>query len=125
MLRRICWPAFWWDRILGALDIEGLGFISGDSVAAMDDAVGLIVFAVSFWVARAITSGAELELSIFSDLIIVGIGVVYVLFSVLIYELLGPMLTKQALTKAGEICAMPRPEKEKVHPAQAGSRSRH
>lgn len=110
-----------------------------------------------------VISGAELELSVFSDLIIVGIGAVYilfrslgkycgaflstrwthcppqvckylgitllpqagvalgmaitarqlgaqgdlirniVLFSVLIYELFGPLLTKQALTAAGDI----------------------
>ena len=111
-----------------------------------------------------VISGAELELDVFTDLVIVGIGVVYilfrslgkyfgayasakfvkcddsivknlgitllpqagvalgmsvtsmqlggyagslirniVLFSVLIYELVGPMLTKMALTRAGEI----------------------
>ena len=30
-----------------------------------------------------------------------------ILFSVLIYELVGPLLTKQALTKAGDIKPMP------------------
>ena len=111
-----------------------------------------------------VISGAELELDVFTDLVIVGIGVVYILFrslgkyfgsyasakwmkcdenivknlgitllpqagvalgmsvtamqlggyagglirniilfSVLIYELVGPMLTKMALTRAGEI----------------------
>lgn len=114
-----------------------------------------------------VISGAELELGVFADLVIVGIGVVYilfrslgkyfgalagthwthcppavckymgitllpqagvalgmcitarqlgeegdlirniVLFSVLIYELIGPMLTKWALTKAGDIQPMP------------------
>ena len=113
-----------------------------------------------------VLSGAELELSVFADLIIVVIGVVYILFrclgkyygsylstrwthcppqvckylgitlfpqagvalgmcltarqlgaegdlirniilfSVLIYELVGPLLTKQALTKAGDIKPM-------------------
>ena len=113
-----------------------------------------------------VISGAELELSVFADLAIVGIGVVYILFrslgkcsgaylsakwthcppatrkylgitllpqagvalgmcitarqlgpqgdlirniilfSVLIYELVGPMLTKYALTKAGDIQPM-------------------
>ena len=132
-----------------------------------------------------VISGAELELSVFSDLIIVGIGVVYilfrslgkccgayistkwthcppavckylgitllpqagvalgmsvtarqlgaegdmirniVLFSVLIYELVGPMLTKQALTKAGEISTVPQPVKEKVHLAQSRSHPQH
>ena len=114
-----------------------------------------------------VVSGAELELSVFADIAIVGIGLVYilfrclgkyygslastkwthcpdsvckylgvtlfpqagvalgmamtasqlgeqgalirniVLFSVLIYELFGPMLTKYALTKAGDIHPMP------------------
>ena len=114
-----------------------------------------------------VISGAELELSVFMDVIIVGIGLVYILFrslgkyygamvstrwthcppqvckylgitllpqagvalgmclkarqlgsegvlirniilfSVLIYELFGPMLTKWALTKAGDICPQP------------------
>lgn len=114
-----------------------------------------------------VLSGAELELSVFSDVVIIGIGVVYilfrslgkcagafvstrwtkcppavckylgitllpqagvalgmcvtarqlgadgdlirniVLFSVLIYELFGPMLTKHALTKAGDIQPIP------------------
>ncbi len=114
-----------------------------------------------------VLSGAELELGVFSDIIIIGIGVVYiifrsagkylgafvsgkasgctppvykylgitllpqagvalgmsitakqigeqgdlirniVLFSVLIYELVGPTLTKWALTKVGEIQPMP------------------
>ena len=114
-----------------------------------------------------VVSGAELELNVFADLAIVGIGVVYilfrslgkyygaffstkwtkcspnvckylgitlfpqagvalgmamtasqlgedgslirniVLFSVLIYELFGPMLTKMALTKSGDIQPMP------------------
>lgn len=114
-----------------------------------------------------VISGAELELSVFTDLAIVGIGVVYILFrslgkcagayvstrwmhcppqvckylgvtllpqagvalgmcltarqlgaegdlirniilfSVLIYELFGPMLTRYALTKAGDIQPMP------------------
>ena len=114
-----------------------------------------------------VISGAELELSVFTDLAIVGIGVVYILFrslgkcagaylstrwmhcppqvckylgitllpqagvalgmcltarqlgpegdlirniilfSVLIYELFGPMLTRHALTKAGDIQPMP------------------
>lgn len=113
-----------------------------------------------------VISGAQLELSVFADVAIVGIGVVYILFrslgkysgsylsakgthcppatckylgitllpqagvalgmcvtaaqlgpqgglirniilfSVLIYELVGPMLTKQALTKAGDIQPM-------------------
>lgn len=113
-----------------------------------------------------VISGADLELSVFTDIAIVGIGVVYIvarslgkyigayastkwthyppqvckylgitllpqagvalgmcitahqlgeqgalirniiLFSVLIYELVGPMLTKQALTKAGDIRPM-------------------
>ncbi len=114
-----------------------------------------------------VVSGAELELNVFADLAIIGIGVVYilfrslgkyygsyfstkwakcspnvckylgitllpqagvalgmamtarqlgaegdlirniVLFSVLIYELVGPMLTKMALTKSGDIHPMP------------------
>ena len=114
-----------------------------------------------------VVSGAELELNVFADVAIVGIGIVYilfrslgkyygayastkwtkcspnvckylgitlfpqagvalgmamtagqlggdgalvrniVLFSVLIYELFGPMLTKMALTKAGEIHPIP------------------
>ena len=114
-----------------------------------------------------VISGAELELTVFTDLAIVGIGLVYilfrslgkyygayasakwtkcspnvckylgitllpqagvalgmamsarqlgaegdlirniVLFSVLIYELFGPMLTKMALTKSGDISPMP------------------
>ncbi len=114
-----------------------------------------------------VVSGAELELNVFADLAIVGIGVIYiiarslgkyfgayfstkwtkcppnvckylgitllpqagvalgmamtarqlgaegdlirniVLFSVLIYELVGPMLTKMALTKSGDIHPMP------------------
>lgn len=113
-----------------------------------------------------VISGADLELSVFTDIAIVGIGVVYIvarslgkyvgayastkwthcppqvckylgitllpqagvalgmcitarqlgeqgalirniiLFSVLVYELVGPMLTKQALTKAGDIRPM-------------------
>ena len=113
-----------------------------------------------------VISGAELELSVFTDVAIVGIGVVYILFrslgkcfgasistrwvkcppsvckylgitllpqagvalgmcitarqlgaegdlirniilfSVLIYELFGPLLTRQALTKAGDIQPM-------------------
>ncbi len=114
-----------------------------------------------------VVSGAELELNVFADIAIVGIGVIYilfrslgkyygsyfstkwtkcapnvckylgitllpqagvalgmamtarqlgaegdlirniVLFSVLIYELVGPMLTKMALTKSGDIQPMP------------------
>ena len=114
-----------------------------------------------------VLSGAELELSVFADIVIVGIGLVYILFrslgkyfgamastrwvhcppqvckylgitllpqagvalgmcltarqlgpqgdlirniilfSVLIYELVGPMFTKWALTKAGDIQPMP------------------
>lgn len=114
-----------------------------------------------------VVSGAELELSVFTDIAIIGIGLVYilfrslgkyygayfstkwtkcspnvckylgitllpqagvalgmamtarqlgaegdlirniVLFSVLVYELFGPMLTKMALTKAGDIHPMP------------------
>ena len=114
-----------------------------------------------------VISGAELELSVFAELAIVGIGLVYilfrclgkyfgayfstkwtkcspnvckylgitlfpqagvalgmamtarqlgsegdlirniVLFSVLVYELVGPMLTKMALTKSGDIHPMP------------------
>ena len=114
-----------------------------------------------------VISGAELELSVFSDIAIVGIGVVYILFrsfgkivgssvstrwvkcppnvckylgitllpqagvalgmcitarqlgaegvlirniilfSVLIYELFGPLMTRQALTKAGDIQPIP------------------
>ena len=115
-----------------------------------------------------VISGAELELSVFADIVIVGIGVVYIvfrsfgkyygayvsakwtkcdsnickylgitllpqagvalgmcmtaktqlgeqgdlirniiLFSVLIYELVGPLLTRMALTKAGDIQPMP------------------
>jgi Kef-type K+ transport system membrane component KefB len=114
-----------------------------------------------------VISGAELELTVFTDIAIVGIGLVYilfrslgkyygaytsakwskcspkvckylgitllpqagvalgmamsarqlgaegdlirniVLFSVLIYELFGPMLTKMALTKSGDISPMP------------------
>lgn len=114
-----------------------------------------------------VISGAELELSVFTDAVIVGIGVVYILFrslgkyygayisakwthcepqickylgitllpqagvalgmcltakqlgaegdlirniilfSVLIYELVGPLLTRMALTKAGDIQPMP------------------
>ncbi len=121
-----------------------------------------------------VLSGAELELSVFSDIAIVGIGVAYiisrslgkyfgayssaklmkcdekttkylgvtllpqagvalgmsvtamelgevgemirniVLFSVLVYELVGPMLTKIALTKAGNIQPKPK-EKERKH----------
>ena len=125
-------------------------------------------------------SGAELELSVFTDLTIVGIGVVYilfrsagkylgalgsaklmrcdknvcthlgitllpqagvalgmsvtaeglpgigslirniVLFGVLIYELVGPLLTKWSLTQAGEIRPKP-PEKTRAHKlAEAG-----
>ena len=122
-----------------------------------------------------VLSGAELELSVFTDLIIVGIGAVYilfrslgkywgsyistrwthcppqvckylgitllpqagvalgmaltarslgeqgdlirniVLFSVLIYELFGPLLTKQALTKAGDIHPVPEEVKNRRH----------
>ena len=104
-----------------------------------------------------VVSGAELELHVFTEAAIVGIGVVYILFrslgkycgsppvckylgitllpqagvalgmcitarqlgpegdlirnitlfAVLIYELVGPVLTKQALTKAGDIKPMP------------------
>lgn len=121
-----------------------------------------------------VLSGAELELSVFSDIAIVGIGAAYiisrslgkyfgayssaklmkcdekttkylgvtllpqagvalgmsvtamelgevgemirniVLFSVLVYELVGPMLTKIALTKAGNIQPKPK-EKERKH----------
>ena len=124
-----------------------------------------------------VLSGAELEFSVFSDLAIVGIGVVYiiarslgkyygarisagfvkcesqikkylgitllpqagvalgmsitamaelgeegiiirniVLFGVLIYELFGPMMTKVALMKAGEIS--PKVDKPRVAPAK-------
>ncbi len=119
-----------------------------------------------------VLSGAELEFSVFTDLSIIGIGIIYiitrslgkyfgarysavmaksepniqkylgitllpqagvalgmsitameigesgiiirniVLFGVLIYELFGPMMTKIALTKAGDIT--PKPHKEKV-----------
>ena len=168
-------------------------------IVALDDAVGLVVFAVSFGVARAqqsgamdlisvlvnplieivaslglgalagfVLSGAELELEVFSQLAVVLVGVVYilfrsagkyvgarasakavgcskrvvdylgvtllpqagvalgmcvvaqqlggqdgtivrniVLFSVLVYELFGPLATKWALTKAGDIKPMP------------------
>jgi len=135
-----------------------------------------------------VISGAELELSVFADLIIVGIGVVYILFrslgkyvgsyvstrwthcppqvcrylgitllpqagvalgmcitarqlgaegdlirniilfSVLIYELFGPLLTKQALTKAGDIRPMSEEVKNRRHTklaqAQAHARKR-
>ncbi len=101
-----------------------------------------------------VLSGAELELGVFSDLAVVGIGAAYilsrsagkffgakwslvitllpqagvalgmsvtvgvlgaegaiirniVLFGVLIYELVGPMLTKMALTRAGDIVNEP------------------
>ena len=37
-----------------------------------------------------------------------------ILFSVLVYELLGPVLTKIALTKAGDITEKPK-EKERKH----------
>ena len=122
-----------------------------------------------------VISGAELELSVFADIAIVGIGVVYILFrslgkyfgsyistrwtncppavckylgitllpqagvalgmcitarqlgaegdlirniilfSVLIYELFGPLLTRQALTKAGDIQPMPDHIKNRRH----------
>ena len=122
-----------------------------------------------------VISGAELELGVFSDLIIVGIGVAYILsrsagkyfgalssaklvkcepqickylgvtllpqagvalgmcttamqlgeqgalirnitlFAVLVYELVGPLLTRQALTAAGEIHPMPDEVKHRRH----------
>ena len=122
-----------------------------------------------------VISGAELELSVFTDAAIVGIGVVYILFrslgkyfgsflstrwtncppavckylgitllpqagvalgmcitarqlgaegdlirniilfSVLIYELFGPLLTRQALTKAGDIQPIPEHVKNRRH----------
>lgn len=122
-----------------------------------------------------VLSGAELELSVFADIAIVGIGVVYIvfrclgkyigtnisakathcapqickylgitlfpqagvalgmcataaqlgeqgtlirnitLFAVLIYELFGPMMTKLALTAAGEIQPMPDYVKHRRH----------
>ena len=108
-----------------------------------------------------VISGAELELNVFSDPAIIGIGAAYILsrsagkyigafssckmakcdekttrylgvtllpqagvalgmsvtvmlFSVLVYELLGPVLTKIALTKAGDITEKPK-EKERKH----------
>ena len=122
-----------------------------------------------------VISGAELELDVFLDLAIVGVGVVYILFrclgkyvgsylsakatrcepqisrylgitlfpqagvalgmctiamqlgaeghlirnitlfSVLVYELVGPLLTKWALTRAGDIQAMPEEVKNRRH----------
>jgi Kef-type K+ transport system membrane component KefB len=122
-----------------------------------------------------VLSGAELELGVFADIAIVGIGVVYIvfrclgkyfgtlisakgtkcapqickylgitlfpqagvalgmcatamqlgpqgtlirnitLFAVLIYELFGPMMTKMALTAAGEIQPMPEHVKNRRH----------
>lgn len=84
-----------------------------------------------------VISGAELELGVFADVAIVGIGVVYILarclgkyygahfsakatgcspaickylgitlFAILIYEVVGPMMTKQALIAAGDIKPM-------------------
>ena len=68
-----------------------------------------------------VLSGAELELDVLKDAAVILVGVVYILmrslgnsadgvlikniilFSVLVYELFGPLLTKWALTKSGDI----------------------
>ncbi len=131
-----------------------------------------------------VLSGAELELSVFTDLAIVGIGLVYIifrslgkywgayfsakatncdsnickylgitllpqagvalgmcttamqlgaegalirnitLFAVLIYELVGPLLTKQALTKAGDITPMSEEVKNRRQAKLAASREK-
>ena len=131
-----------------------------------------------------VISGAELELSVFTDAAIVGIGVVYILFrslgkyygslvstrwthcppavckylgitllpqagvalgmcitarqlgaegelirniilfSVLIYELFGPLLTRQALTKAGDIQPIPEHVKNRRQAKMAESKKR-
>ena len=131
-----------------------------------------------------VISGAELEMSVFTDIVIVGIGVVYILFrsagkyfgaflsakwvhcgpeickylgitllpqagvalgmcltakqlgpegdlirniilfSVLVYELVGPLLTKMALTKAGDIQPMPEHVKNRRHHKLAEAETR-
>ena len=143
--------------------------LSHDLMAASDKWTSPL-FALFF-----VISGAELELGVFTDLIIVGIGVAYILsrsagkyfgalssaklekcepqickylgvtllpqagvalgmcttamqlgeqgalirnitlFAVLIYELVGPLLTRQALTAAGEIHPMPDEVKHRRH----------
>ncbi len=143
--------------------------LSYDLMAAADKWTSPL-FALFF-----VISGAELELGVFTDIIIVGIGVVYILFrslgkyfgslwsakathctpqickylgitllpqagvalgmctlamqlgedgnlirnitlfSVLIYELFGPLFTRWALTKAGDITPMPEHVKNRRH----------
>ena len=75
-----------------------------------------------------VVSGAELELAVFRDPLLVVIGVVFILwqlgpegglvrniilFSVLIYELAGPLMTKKALTASGDIVAPPQDVRER------------
>ena len=73
-------------------------------VVAIDDAVGLVLFSASFGITLLPQAGVALgmaaEAAVLSDGYMVRN---VVLFSVLVYELVGPTLTKLALTAAGEI----------------------
>ena len=98
-------------------------------IVALDDAVGLVVFAVSFGIAKALNTGSFDVISIVVDPLIeivcsLALGALgmcvtarqlgaegdlirnITLFAILIYELVGPLLTKMALQAAGEIHPM-------------------
>ena len=93
-------------------------------VVAIDDAVGLVLFSASFGVASALESGSVSVLTVLVEPVVeIGLSLALgmaltaqqldggevvrnvVLFSVLVYELVGPALTKRALIAAGEIKA--------------------
>ena len=70
-------------------------------VVALDDAVGLVVFAISLLPQAGVALGMAIKaIELGPDGAIVRN---ITLFAVLIYEIVGPFLTKIALTKAGDI----------------------
>ena len=70
-------------------------------VVAIDDAVGLVLFSASFGITLLPQAGVALGMA--AELSDGHMVRNVVLFSVLVYELVGPTLTKLALTAAGEI----------------------
>lgn len=73
-------------------------------VVAIDDAVGLVLFSASFGITLLPQAGVALGMAAEAAELSDGHMVRnVVLFSVLVYELVGPTLTKLALTAAGEI----------------------